>query len=358
MFDFSGSPLSLISLLSVSLIKIMDDSTTQPSWGYEAFKMACGLNDEEVTETYSLLKKELKKKNMWGFKLNSKACKARLGRVLQSLSLPPFLENVPEAVRDYHLRKLAGYINYNKRRGYEKDDEDDEPNPALEPSTPAPSKSEPRSQSSFKLQPSTPAPSKSEPRSQSSFKLQTSSPAPLKIEPGSSATPQQQDSGLNLLQLTVHGLNKYSSSICNVTDVLKDKAVAHSMTVDDLDYNAWLGYLKDDISFNEKTQLIFSKPTAGTQLPITNERNWRAAIRRALNAGDKDITFSVEKLPERGTSLSHTHTLSGLLGFCGLFTDKITQSLRRESGLMSGKPDTKTRDTAMISPTSLNYVYP
>ena len=266
-----------------------DDSAAQPTWGYEAFKIACGINDEEVNETYALLKKELKKHNMLGIRLNSKACKAKLGRVLQSLSLPPFLENVPEALRDYHLRKLAGYINYNKRRGYEKDDENDEPDPVLKPSTPAPSKSEPRSQSSSKLQPS--------------------SPAPLKLEPGSSATPQQRDSGLDLLQLTVHGLNEYSLSICNVTDVLKDKEVTHSVTVDDLDYNAWLGYLKDDISFDEKTQLIFSKPREGTRLPITNERNWRAIIRMALNAGNKDITFSVEELPERGTFLSHTLSL-------------------------------------------------
>jgi hypothetical protein len=96
----------------------------------------------------------------------------------------------------------------------------------------------------------------------------------------------------------VRGFDNGDESTCNVTDILAElsrKKDLVDLTVDDLNYERWVGYLKEDILFDQETQfLVLDNPT-GRTISVKNERHWRAAVRVALRSGKEEVVFSVKE---------------------------------------------------------------
>jgi hypothetical protein len=253
-----------------------EKGTEKRTWTYGEFKRTCSINDKELYNIRDLLRDHLMEHGITKEKFNTSEAKATVKEAIRSFSVPDCLLRLPEDVIEYNLTKLAGYITYNRRRGYGKQQL---PGSTIEqePSLPG---------STIKQEPSLPGST-----------ITISKPRFL-------AAPQQRDAGLGLLQLTVQGVDEEDMSICNTEDLLRDEKSVDNATVNDLNYATWIKSLEDDILFNKETQRITFTSPAGKKIPVLNERNWRAVIRMALNAGNRDIIFCIQQNTRQGISFS------------------------------------------------------
>src|SRR5204863_402056 len=78
------------------------------------------------------------------------------------------------------------------------------------------------------------------------------------------------------------------------TEMAKNYPV--DLTLDDLDYKKWVGYLEEDISFDPATQfLVWKKSDNAVPVYVKNERSLRVAVHCNLldNPSQQEIVFSV-----------------------------------------------------------------
>ncbi len=256
----------------------------KPRWSAKVFMKAFGLDDVQYRKVRKLMKEALQQDELLGAKMNTTVGKDNLDSLVDSFSPPQFLiGKKPEAELKEHLKELARRISFNERRW-----------PTSDPPGPT---AGPEASPSVGVQDPNTEPATHQPTVQhADAKPVTHRPT---YQPTHQLTEQHLDTGLAACQLMVRGFDDGDESTCNVTDILAEpshKKNLADLSVDDLDYERWVGYLEEDISFDRETQfLVFDNPTGIGTISVKNERSWRAAVRVALKSDKGGAVFSVKE---------------------------------------------------------------
>ncbi len=241
----------------------------KPRWSVKEFMKAFDLDDVQYRKVRKLMKEALQQDELLGAKMDTTVGKENLGDLVDSFSPPQFLMGKkPEAELKEHLKELACWVSIT--------------------SDPPCSTAGPEASPSVGVQDPNTEPATHQPT------VQHADAEPVTHQ----LTVQHLDVPLAAWQLMVRIDDEYVVA-CNVTDVIaelsREKDLA-DLSVDDLDYERWVGYLEEDISFDRETQfLVFDNPTGTGTIFVKDEHSWRAAVRVALRSGKGEVVFSVNE---------------------------------------------------------------
>ena len=256
-------------------------------WNASIFTRTFDLEPVEYNHVRKLMKKVLQKDRMYGDYMNTEMAKNYLDDMVEYFPVPPCLEGkTSEDELKNQLKYLARRVSLNGRRSSINDSSDSGSGPEEDPLG--------------GVQHLSAEPGAHKPKARHADAEPVNRELVAKPIDAKPATRQlrAQDPGARLASyvLTVKGPETHDWSTCLATDMLKCKKNPVDLTLDDLDYKKWVGYLEEDISFDPATQfLVWKKSDNAVPVYVKNERSLRVAVHCNLldNPSQQEIVFSV-----------------------------------------------------------------